>query len=320
MAVYTHITTQETENFLTTYDIGKLITLKPITEGVENSNYHLQTTEGQYILTIYEKRTNRQDLPFFLDLMKHLSTYINCPTPITNREGNSFSNIQGKEAAIINFLSGASVSYPDCDHCYLLGTEIAKLHLAGKNFRQTRSDSIALPQWQELWKQIEDKVPSTHKNNGIKILHNLTEFWSQKIPKNIPTGIIHGDIFPDNVFFQNNRVSGIIDFYFACNQLYIYDIAIAINAWCFEEDGRFNNDKCTHLLQAYHTIRPLKNEEKDIFPIISLSAAFRFYLTRSYDIYYPVAGNVILKDPQEYWQKIKFHQKMSKLEDYGVEI
>ena len=319
MAVYTDVSDEDLEAFIASYAVGALTSFKGIAEGVENSNYLVHTENGRYILTLYEKRVKREDLPYFLGLMEHLSTRgISCPLPVKDREGRTLKELAGRPAALITFLEGLWVRRPNIEHCAGLGGTLARFHLAGADFPMFRANSLSLPGWRALFASIgsgADKITPGLAGVIEKELRYLEERW----PEVLPQGVIHADLFPDNVFFLGDRVSGLIDFYFACNDMLAYDLAVCLNAWCFESDGSFNITKARALLQAYEGVRSLTKPELDLLPTLARGAALRFLLTRTYDLINTDANALVkTKDPNEYLRKLRFHQRVKSYRDYGL--
>lgn len=320
MAVYTQIPDSELKEYLARYDIGDLHSLKGIAEGVENSNYLLSTDAGMYILTLYEKRVNPDDLPFFLGLMDHLSANgVDCPQPVSLKSGENLSTLAGRPSAIISYLDGNSVRRPKPDHCRQLGEALAKLHLAGDGFELQRPNALTVKDWRPLFQLSEAKAGTVATDLGELISAELS-YLESNWPKDLPSGIIHADLFPDNVFFLKDQLSGIIDFYFACNDLLAYDIATCINAWCFEADFSFNVTKAKALINGYQNVRKLTDEEIENLPLLCRGSALRFLLTRLYDwLNVPPGALVVPKDPSEYISKLRFHQSVSSSSEYGVD-
>jgi homoserine kinase type II len=319
MAVYTDVSDEELESFIGSYAIGALTSFKGIAEGVENSNYLVHTETGPYILTLYEKRVRPEDLPYFLALMEHLASRgITCPLPVHDREGHTLKELSGRPAALITFLEGLWVRRPSIEHCAGLGDSLARFHVAGADFPMHRANSLSLPGWRALFGAIgkgADEVTPGLSNEIEKELKHLEERW----PGDLPQGVIHADLFPDNVFFLGDKVSGLIDFYFACNDLLAYDIAVCLNAWCFEKDASFNVTKTRALLQAYEKQRPLTTPELQSLPTLARGAALRFLLTRTYDLLNTDANALVkTKDPNEYLRKLRFHQRVKSYRDYGL--
>ena len=319
MAVYTDVSDEELEAFIGSYDIGALTSFKGIAEGVENSNYLVHTESGRYILTLYEKRVSREDLPYFLALMEHLAARgITCPLPVRDREGSTLKALAGRPAALITFLDGLWVRRPAIEHCAGLGDALARFHLAGADFPMMRANSLSLPGWQTLFATIDRAADEVVRGlSGVieKELRHLEGKW----PKDLPDGVIHADLFPDNVFFLGDRISGLIDFYFACNDMLAYDVAVCLNAWCFETDGSFNVTKACALLEAYERVRPLTPAELDRLPTLARGAALRFLLTRTYDLINTDANALVkTKDPNEYLRKLRFHQRVKSTREYGL--
>ena len=319
MAVYTDVSDEELDAFIGSYDIGALTSFKGIAEGVENSNYLVHTENGRFILTLYEKRVKREDVPYFLALMHHLAARgITCPLPVRDREGQTLKTLAGRPAALITFLDGLWVRRPAIEHCAGLGEALARFHLAGSDFDMMRANSLSLPGWQALFATIGRAADGVAPGlSGVieKELRHLEGQW----PKDLRQGVIHADLFPDNVFFLADKVSGLIDFYFACNDMLAYDVAVCLNAWCFESDGSFNVTKARALLEAYERVRPLTPAELDRLPTLARGAALRFLLTRTYDLINTDANALVkTKDPNEYLRKLRFHQRVKSTREYGL--
>jgi homoserine kinase type II len=320
MAVYTDVAADELAEFLGHYEIGELLSYKGIAEGVENSNFLLHTTAGSFILTLYEKRVAVCDLPFFLGLMTHLASHgINCPQPVKNKSGQALSALAGRPAAIINFLEGIWPRKPSAAHCAGVGQALAKMHLAGADFPMTRANALSVSGWRPLFEQAASRAdevqPGLRAFIGAELDHLEGDIW----PKNLPLGVIHADLFPDNVFFLGERVSGIIDFTFACSDILAYDVAICLNAWCFESDYSFNVTKARAFLGAYGRERQLSDAEQNALPLLARGAALRFLLTRLVDfLNVPEGALVRPKDPLEYARKLRFQQSVASMRDYGV--
>lgn len=320
MAVYTEVDDDELEAFVARYDIGKLLSCKGIAEGVENSNFLLRTEKNNYILTLYEKRVDAGDLPFFLGLMDHLASKgIECPTPIHDRDGVALSQLAGRPAAMVSFLDGVSVRRPMPRHCAEVGEALAAFHLAGQDFAIKRANALNVHGWRPLFNASAaraDEVVSGLRDELARELDVLEAQW----PENLPSGVIHADLFPDNVFFIGERLSGLIDFYFACNDAFAYDLGICLNAWCFEGDGSFNITKARALLQAYAAKRPLTKDEFDALPLLARGSAMRFLLTRLYDwLNTPVGALVRPKNPIEYLRRLRFHRDVVSPSAYGLD-
>ena len=320
MAVYTEVSDEELERFVAAYDIGALLSFRGIAEGVENSNYLLHAEGGQFILTLYEKRVDPKDLPFFLGLMEHLSARgVTCPTPVRDRSGEALRQLAGRPAAVVTFLQGVWPRRPQAPHCLALGGALARMHEAGEGFALRRANALALPGWRPLLeasgRRGDEVLPGLY-DELARELDALEARW----PAGLPNGLIHADLFPDNVFFLRDDVSGIIDFYFACNDALAYDIAICLNAWCFEPDLAFNVTKARMLLAGYQRVRPLAPEEVAALPILARGSAVRFLLTRLYDwLNTPPSAFVKRKDPMEYVRKLRFHRRVASARDYGLD-
>jgi homoserine kinase type II len=319
MAVYTEVSDAELEAFLADYDIGEAQSFKGIAEGVENTNYVLTTSKGQYMVTLYEKRVDPKDLPFFLGLMDHLAERgINCPRPIHGKDGNALRTLAGKPAAVTSFLQGMWPRRKSVAHCGAVGAALAGLHLAGRDFELKRPNALSVDGWRPLFEA--SRAHADQVAPGLaRELQSEIEFFEKHWPRNLAMGVIHADLFNDNVFFLHDRLSGLIDFYFACNDALSYDVAICLNAWCFEPDRSFNATKARALLQGYEKVRPLEPAERDALPALARGAALRFLLTRLYDwLHTPVDALVKRKDPLEYLAYLRFHRGVHSLADYGL--
>ena len=320
MAVYTDVMAEELAGFLAGYDVGELLAYKGIAEGVENSNFLVHTSRGYFILTLYERRVAASDLPFFLALMEHLHARgITCPQPVKNRKGETLGRVAGRPAAIITFLDGMWIRRPSAGHCAALGEALAKLHVAGLEFGMRRANALSVAGWRPLYLSCRARANELHRDLEQSLaaeLSHLEAAW----PRELPQGVIHADLFPDNVFFLGNQLSGLIDFYFACTDFLAYDVAVCLNAWCFETDHSYNVTKGRSLLQAYARVRPLKPSEQEMLPLLARGAALRFLLTRLVDWFDVPAGALVRpKDPLEYYRKLRFHQAVKSVRDYGVE-
>ncbi|SNB53363.1 homoserine kinase [Arboricoccus pini] len=319
MAVYTPVERSALDAFLAAYDVGTAIDLVPIQEGVENSNYQLVTTFGRFILTIYEKRVDPSDLPFFLGLMLHLAEHgLPCPLPVRGADGTMLRELGGKPAAIVTFLDGRSARRLTSQHCRMVGAALASMHLAGQGFSIRRANALALPGWRELATRCAARADEVAPGLAAEIESEIS-IMAESWPHDLPAGVIHADLFPDNVFFAGGRVSGLIDFYFACDDLLAYDLAICLNAWCFELDGAFNITKARALVEGYRANRPLNDAELGALPILARGSALRFMLTRLYDWLNQVEGALVKpKDPLEYLKKLRFHRGVQGVTAYGL--
>ncbi len=320
MAVYTDVSESELEAFVGNYHIGELRAYKGIAEGSENSNYLLRTTQGSFILTLYEKRVEREDLPFFLGLMEHLAGKgINCPLPVRRRDGAVIGTLAGRAAAIVTFLEGMWMREPTAGQCREVGKALAALHLAGADFPMRRPNALRIDGWRTLWAGARDGADAVEPGLVAEVdrdFERLAALW----PHALPSGIIHADLFPDNVFFLGPNVSGLIDFYFACNDFYAYDLATCLNAWCFEKDDAYNVAKGAALLSGYASVRPLDDAEVDALPVLARGSALRFMLTRLYDwLTIPDGALVQKRDPHEYIRRLRFHRAIGSAADYGLQ-
>jgi homoserine kinase type II len=319
MAVYTDVAAEELASFLADYDVGELLAYKGIAEGVENSNYLVHTSRGYYFLTLYERRVAERDLPFFLGLMEHLASCgINCPQPVKSKAGKTVGRLAGRPAAIVTFLDGMSIRRPSVAHCAALGVALARLHLAGADFPMRRDNALSVAGWRPLYDGCRERIDEVQRDLGAVVGAEL-ELLERDWPRGLPQGVIHADLFPDNVFFLGDKLSGLIDFYFACTDTLGYDIAICLNAWCFEADHSYNVTKGRALLANYAKTRPLSPLEWEKLPLLARGAALRFLLTRLVDWFdVPPGALVRPKDPLEYARKLRFHQKVQSARDYGV--
>ncbi len=319
MAVYTDVAAEDLAAFLAGYDIGDLLAYKGIAEGVENSNFLVHTSRGYFILTLYEKRVAAADLPFFLGLMEHLHARgITCPQPVKNLKHEVWGWIAGRPAAIITFLDGMWIRRPSPGHCAALGEALARLHLAGLDFEMSRANALSVEGWRPLYDICSARVDEVQRDLKLFLAAELLHL-EREWPRRLPQGVIHADLFPDNVFFLGNRLSGLIDFYFACTDALVYDVAICLNAWCFESDHSYNVTKGRSLLNAYTQVRPLSDAERGALPLLARGAALRFLLTRLVDWFDVPAGALVRpKDPMEYYRKLRFHQAVKEAGDYGI--
>jgi homoserine kinase type II len=319
LAVYTEVPDDEMAAFVARYGIGDLLAAKGIAEGVENSNFLLHTTQGFFILTLYEKRVNPDDLPFFLGLMQHLAARgLICPQPVKDSRGEMLGRLAGRPAAIVTFLDGLSVRRPTATHCHELGRGLALLHQAGSDFELERINALSVPGWRPLVEQAgaaADKVSAGLAGRVASELAVHETSW----PEGLPRGVIHADLFPNNVFFIQNKLSGLIDFYFACTDAFAYDLAICLNSWCFEADASFNLTKGQAMLAGYESVRPLTAAEVEALPQLCRGSALRFLLTRLVDwLNVPPGALVKPHDPLEYDRKLAFHQRVADARDYGL--
>ena len=319
MAVYTDVSTDDLARFLARYDIGELLSYKGIAEGVENSNFLVHTSKGYFILTLYEKRVAEEDLPFFLGLMEHLAARgLNCPQPVRATDGTALGVLAGRPAAIVTFLDGLWIRKPSVAHCAAVGEALAKLHLAGSDFTMKRPNALSVESWRPLLDRAGARGDEVRPGLCAEVAREL-DVLEKSWPRDLPQGVIHADLFPDNVFFLGDRLSGLIDFYFACTDTLAYDIAICLNCWCFEPDHSFNVTKGRALLKAYQAVRPLSKVECDALPTLARGAATRFLLTRLVDwLAVPDGALVKPKDPLEYFRKLRFHQSVASASDYGL--
>jgi homoserine kinase type II len=318
MAVYTDVSDDALAAFLAEYAIGSLVAFRGIAEGVENSNFSLRTSEGDFILTLYERRVDPDDLPWFLGLMQHLAARgISCPLPVPGRDGVALRMLCGRHAAITTFLPGVWPRRVQVAHCRPLGEAVARLHLAGGGFPQLRANGLGPASWQGLMDRCRARAGEVQAGLVEELdgaIAHVLAAW----PDDLPQGHIHADLFPDNVFFLDGQVSGLIDFYFACTDLYAYDIAVCLNAWCFEADFSFNVTKARAFLAGYDGVRALSAAERAALPVLAQGAALRFLLTRLFDwLNTPDGALVTRKSPLEYLRRLRFHLTVRDFRDYG---
>ena len=320
MAVYTEVSDRELAGFVAGYDIGSVKSFRGMAEGIENSNYLLNTERASYVLTLFERRVTEHELPYFLGLMSHLAEQgLPCPVPIAARDGAVLRTLCARPATIVSFLHGAWPRYPTPAQCADLGAALARLHIAGKSFAMTRRNDMALATWRRLFEECRERAGEVAQDLAGEI-QDVLEDMQANWPRDLPSGVIHADLFPDNVFFENGELSGMLDFYFACNDFLAYDIAVAINAWCFDEAGGSDIAKSRHLLSAYNDVRPITEAERDALPILCRGAALRFLLTRLYDRLFPTQGLLVTpKDPLEFLTRLRFHRHAVGADTYGME-
>ena len=319
MAVYTEVSDEALTGFLAAYDIGALVAFRGIAEGVENSNYQLRTTGGDFILTLYEKRVDPAELPWFLGLMQHLAARgVTCPQPVAGRDGTALRMLCGRHAAITTFLPGIWPRRVRPEHCAPLGAALAQLHLAGADYAPVRPNALAPAAWGPLLARCAGRADEVAPGLGAELAGALDEVragW----PAGLPVGAIHADLFPDNVFFLDGEISGLIDFYFAATDILAYDIAICLNAWCFEPDISFNITKARALIGAYERRRRLGVAERAALPVLCRGAALRFALTRLYDwLNTPPGALVHPKDPMDFVRRLRQHRAHHTPDAYGL--
>ena len=319
MAVYTEVSDEALSDFIALYDIGEVVSFKGIAEGVENSNFLLRTDKSQFILTLYEKRVRAEDLPFFVGLMEHLAERgVTCPQPVRNRLGEALGQLAGRPAALVTFLDGLWIRRPNVGHCGEVGEALARMHLAGADFPLHRFNALSLEGWPALFQAAKaraNEVAPHLREECAAELGFLGAHW----PKSLPSGVIHADLFNDNVFFLGQKLSGLIDFYFACNDALAYDLAICLCAWCFEPDNAFNVSKGRAMISGYERVRTLKDAEIEALPVLARGASLRFMLTRLVDwLNVPPGAKVAPKNPLEYRDKLRFHQRVKTAADFGL--
>jgi len=320
VAIYTKISRNDVVSIERKFNLGKIISFKGIKKGIENTNYLIRTKKNKYILTIFEKRVQKRDLPFFMSLMDKLNNHnINCPKPQQNKIGNYLITIKNKPASIVSFVEGKDKNKLKIKDCYEIGKNIAKLHIVSKKIKLYRKNSMSLNSWSKLLNKIGNKYKKIEVNLNELIKTSFADI-KKRWPKKIKSGIIHGDLFIDNIFFKKNKFHGYIDFYFAANDFFMYEIAICINALCFDKKNRkfiFNRRKSKNFLKGYSSLRKLSKNEKNSLNTLCKGAALRYLLTRTYDyLNTPKSAIIKIKDPHEYIQKLKVHNKFSNFKNY----
>ncbi|MCR9224269.1 MAG: homoserine kinase [Hyphomonas sp.] len=321
MAVYTTVSDDALASFLAEYELGEAVAFKGIAEGVENSNFYLETTSGRFILTLFEKRANPDDLPYFIALKQHLSEHgYSCPLPVAAKDGEALRTLAGRPAVIVTFLQGLSPRVPNARQCRELGAGLAKLHEASATFAMTRQNDLGPSSWPNLWQGRAAIADELQADLSAKIDQDLADIGAAKsLSDDLPRGTIHADLFPDNAFFLGDRFTGAIDFYFACTDALAYDLAICMNAWAFETDGAFNFSKGANLIAGYESVRPLQASERSAFPLLCRGAALRFFLTRLVDwTETPADALVKPKDPLDYAARLRFHRTAKSIDAYGA--
>ena len=320
MAVYTKLSEKQLIDFFLKYNLGKILNFNEIKEGIENTNYFIKTEKGKFILTLYEKRVDEKDLPFFISLMRNLfDKNFPSPEPIININGSYISEIAKKKAAVVSFLDGVAKKSLDPNDCFNVGVYTAKLHSITKDLKSGRENKLSVDSWEKIYNNVKKDCSKIHPNLPEIIEKNLNEI-SKNWPRNIPAGIIHADLFPDNIFFKDNKLSGIIDYYFSCYDFYAFEIAICLNALCFEgknENLSFNVTKAKKFIDGYSSIRDLTEEEKKSLKVLCQGAAMRFLLTRVFDYLNLTEGAIVkIKDPIEYLKRLEFHDSVKNYQDY----
>jgi homoserine kinase type II len=319
LAVYTEVSDEALDAFLAEYDLGAVLAFKGIAEGVENSNFLLACETGRFFLTLFEKRVKKDDLPFFIGLMEHLAQRgVNCPLPVRSRSGEALGRLADRPAVVVTFLNGLSVRRPSARHCASVGEALAAVHRAGEGFALRRPNALSIGGWPPLLAAAEaraDEVAAGLAEEAAQTLAAVQNQW----PSGLPEGVIHADLFPDNVLFLSEALSGLIDFYFACNDALAYDLAVCLNAWCFEPNASFNITKGMALINGYEKVRRLSAAEVEALPVLARGSALRFMLTRLVDwLNVPPGAKVVPKDPIEYLKKMRFHAAIKNARDYGL--
>jgi homoserine kinase type II len=318
VAVYTDIDAEALSQLLAGYDLGEPVSLNGVAEGVENSNFRLETERGAYFLTVFERRVREADLPFFLELMRHLAGRgFPCPEPQPDRRGRLLARVQGKPAVIVSFMPGRTLKRPNVRQCRAAGEGLARLHLAAEGFSMRRANDLGQPAWGAQFAPLRRAAETLKPGLSAEIDEDLSALalaW----PRGLPAGTIHADLFPDNTMFEGDRLVGAIDFYFACTDLFAYDLAVCLNSWCFETDGSFNLTHARAFVTGYESRRPLSPDERNALPLLARGAAMRFFLTRLNDWGTTPEGALVKpKDPMEYAARLRFHREAMGLALFG---
>ena len=320
MAVYTKLNKGSIEEILSNYNLGVLDTFHGIEEGIENTNYFLSINKKKFILTIYEKRVKSNELPFFSDLMTHLNKAgFKCPVPIINNQKKTITKFEDKNLMLVSFLEGKAKQNLSPDNCKSIGIEVARMHELTKNFKLKRRNDLSIQSWRGMFDSVKDQCSKLHADLPKLIEENLKDV-EKNWPHDLPRGIIHADLFHDNIFFLKDNFSGIIDFYFSCEDFFSFEIAICFNALCFDgvkENLSFNVTKAKNFVDGYSSIRKLTDQEKQSIKVLSQGAALRFLLTRVFDALNTIEGAIVkIKDPIEYLKRLDFHKNAKNHEDY----
>lgn len=321
MAVYTPVGDEALAEFLSAYTIGEPRAFKGIAEGVENSNYYLETTDGPFVLTLFEKRADPADLPWFIAVTEHLANKgFPCPRPIRGRDGAALRQLEGRPALIVEFLSGLSPRRPSPQHCRAAGVGLAKMHAALGDFLEPRANALGPIGWRPLWTGRAGTAATFDESLPALIEADLSlvdALWPRT--DSLPTGVIHADLFPDNTFFIDSEFTGAFDFYFACTDFLAYDIAVCLNAWAFEEGAEYNFSRGAALIAGYQSVRPLMEVELSALPLLARGAALRFFLTRLVD-WSDTPADALVKphNPMDYAARLRFHRQANSARDYGA--
>ena len=320
MAVYTRINQNDLSLIEKDFKIGKIVSFSGIKKGIENTNYLIKTNKKKIILTIFEKRVQKKDLPFFMNLMFGLSRQkIKCPEPIKNKKGKYLFKIKNKTACLVSFLEGKDKNQLTSKDCFQVGKNAALLHLAAKKLRLYRKNSLSVNSWGPLLNRIDKRINKLSSNLIDTMRTDLVDI-KKKWPKSMPNGIIHSDLFIDNIFFYKKKYYGFIDFYFSANDFLAYELATCVNALCFKKRNKIfvlDKNKSSQLLKGYQSIRKLNSKEKNNFNTLCRGSALRYLLTRSYDyLNTPKKAFIKIKDPIEYLDKLNFHRKLNSFKDY----
>lgn len=312
MAVYTKVPQDVMQGFIAGYPFGALLHAEEILQGIENSNFFITTPQGKYVLTLFEKRVREDDLPFFIDFMRHIAgKNIPCPLPLANTQGQVLQRLMGRPAILCSFLQGAMTTAITPLQCQQVGALMARMHEAVADFKGNRENNLSLWGWQSLWQRCaaraHEVAPVLPEIVGEELAY-LAQHWPSAAA--LPRGVIHADLFDDNVFFKDGTLYGVIDFYFSCTDFFTYDLAITLTAWCFDKQHHFVPERGEAMLQGYHALKPLSGAELQALPLLLRGAALRFLLTRLHDwLHHPEGAHVKPKDPLEYLEKLTFFRR-----------
>lgn len=314
MAIYVDLSHKDIERFLSGYEIGALQSFKGIAKGVSNTNYLVVTTQEQYILTLFEERRTRgEDLPFIFDWSEHLNGKgIHCPRALVNRNGERFHKLKDKAAVLVNFLEGTDIprGQTNTEHCRKMGAFTARLHQASEDFKQTRGNDWPLERFKNILEHHADRIKA-YSDKVSNLIQDELSFQTSQNLDHLPSGVVHTDLFPDNIFFKNGEISAVIDMYFACTHAYTYDLAIVINAWCFDGQGAFQPEQYKALLEGYNAVRHLTPEEQQNFQTILRLASLRFLMSRLEEWVTHDPKNTLMQphNPAEYIERLLFHRQ-----------
>jgi homoserine kinase type II len=304
MAVFTRVSEPEFSAWLSNYSLGSLLELQGIASGIENTNYFVTTSNGRFVLTLFEK-LSAHELPFYLNLMAHLARHgIPCPSPVANRHNHFLGELNGKPACIVSRLAGKSLTHPVAANCAAVGAMLGQMHVAGLSFEETMKNPRDSSWRESAARQVLPFLPA----QDAALLHSEMDFHAQHTLDALPQGIVHADLFRDNVLFDGERVGGLIDFYFSCNDSLLYDVAITVNDWCMGAEGKLDAARTRALLGAYHAVRPFTAQEGEMWPVALRAAALRFWVSRLFDLHKPRDGELVnAHNPDQFMHILQQH-------------